>query len=85
MSFYKTTREGALVTNFNFKFWKLEIIGTPTADDDDQALEHFKQTIIKQDGRYQVCWPWRDSKQKLSNNYGLCLGRLKNLVKCLQY
>uniref|UniRef100_A0AAF5PJS3 Uncharacterized protein n=1 Tax=Wuchereria bancrofti TaxID=6293 RepID=A0AAF5PJS3_WUCBA len=50
------------------KFWKLEMIGiqeSPTADDDEQALKHFKQTIIKQDGRYQICWPWRDSKEKL--------------------
>ncbi|EJW75869.1 hypothetical protein WUBG_13224, partial [Wuchereria bancrofti] len=36
-------------------FWKLETIGiqgSPQADD-DQALKHFKRTIIKQYGRYQ--------------------------------
>uniref|UniRef100_A0AAF5Q590 DUF1758 domain-containing protein n=1 Tax=Wuchereria bancrofti TaxID=6293 RepID=A0AAF5Q590_WUCBA len=56
------------------KFWKLEAtdIQEPSqADDDDQALKHFKRTIIKQGGRYQVCWPWKDSKQKLSSNYGM--------------
>uniref|UniRef100_A8PHY5 Uncharacterized protein n=1 Tax=Brugia malayi TaxID=6279 RepID=A8PHY5_BRUMA len=70
------------------KFWKLETIGiqeSPQDDDDDQALKHFKRTIIKQGKRYQVCWPWKDSKQKLSNNYGLCLGRLKNLINRLQH
>uniref|UniRef100_A8P6R6 DUF1758 domain-containing protein n=1 Tax=Brugia malayi TaxID=6279 RepID=A8P6R6_BRUMA len=54
-------------------------------DDDDQALKHFKRTIIKQGGGYQVCWPWKDSKQKLSNNYGLRPGRLKNLINRLQH
>uniref|UniRef100_A0A1I7W2I4 DUF1758 domain-containing protein n=1 Tax=Loa loa TaxID=7209 RepID=A0A1I7W2I4_LOALO len=65
------------------KFWRLEMIGiheSPTEDDDERAMDHFNKTIIKLDGRYQVCWPWKDSKQRLSNNYGLCIGRLKNLV-----
>ncbi|VIO86182.1 Uncharacterized protein BM_BM17908 [Brugia malayi] len=37
-------------------FWKLETIGiqeSPQDDYDDQALKHFKRTIIKQGGRYQ--------------------------------
>ncbi|VDM93230.1 unnamed protein product [Onchocerca ochengi] len=57
---------------------------SPTSDDDDEALKHFKETIYKQHGRYHVCWPWKDSKHKLSNNYGLCVGRLKNLITRLQ-
>ncbi|KAL3998738.1 Pao retrotransposon peptidase family protein [Acanthocheilonema viteae] len=81
------------VVNVNFnseleKFWKLEMIGIqepPTADDDDEALKHFKETIYKQHGRYHICWPWKDSKHKLSNNYGLCVGRLKNLITRLQH
>uniref|UniRef100_A8PH52 DUF1758 domain-containing protein n=1 Tax=Brugia malayi TaxID=6279 RepID=A8PH52_BRUMA len=86
-------KEVVYSTNVNIsteleKFWKLETIGiqeSPQDDDDDQALKHFKRTIIKQGGRYQVCLPWKDSKQKLSNNYGLCLGRLKNLINRLQH
>ncbi|VIO85976.1 Uncharacterized protein BM_BM17886 [Brugia malayi] len=38
------------------KFWKLETIDIQKSsqdDDDDQALKHFKRTIIKQGGRYQ--------------------------------
>ncbi|VBB35441.1 unnamed protein product, partial [Acanthocheilonema viteae] len=54
-------------------------------DDDEQAIKQFKKGIIMQNGRYQVRWPWKDSLQKLSNNYGMCLGRLKNLVKRLQF
>uniref|UniRef100_A0A1I7VRE3 DUF1758 domain-containing protein n=1 Tax=Loa loa TaxID=7209 RepID=A0A1I7VRE3_LOALO len=58
------------------KFWKLEMIGiheSPLADDDDRAIKHFEQTItsLKQMG-------------DINNNYGLCIGRLENLVKRLQ-
>ncbi|VDM97932.1 unnamed protein product [Onchocerca ochengi] len=75
------------VVNVNFnseleKFWKLEMIGfqePPTADADDEALKQFKKTIYKQHGRYHICRPWKDSKHKLCNNYGLCVGRLKRL------
>uniref|UniRef100_A0A1I7VYE0 Uncharacterized protein n=1 Tax=Loa loa TaxID=7209 RepID=A0A1I7VYE0_LOALO len=56
---------------------------SPTEDDDERAIDHFNKTIIKLDGRYEVCWSWKDSKQRLSNNYGLCIGRLKNLVRRL--
>ncbi|VDM96424.1 unnamed protein product [Onchocerca ochengi] len=68
-------------------FWKLEMIGiqeSPTDNDDKQAMSHFKQTIIKLDGRYQICWSWKDSKTKLSDDYGLCTRRLKNLVRRLR-
>uniref|UniRef100_A0A1I7W052 MADF domain-containing protein n=1 Tax=Loa loa TaxID=7209 RepID=A0A1I7W052_LOALO len=56
----------------------------PNADGDEEALKQFKKSITKYNNRYQVRWPWKESKDKLSNNYGLCLGRLKNLVKRLQ-
>ncbi|VDM98123.1 unnamed protein product, partial [Onchocerca ochengi] len=87
------TSKTVSVVNVNFnseleKFWKLEMIGiqeSPTADDDDEVLKHFKGTIYKQHGKYHVCWPWKDSKHKLSNNYGLCVGRLKNLITRLQH
>uniref|UniRef100_A0A1I7V7V8 DUF1758 domain-containing protein n=1 Tax=Loa loa TaxID=7209 RepID=A0A1I7V7V8_LOALO len=65
---------------------RLEMIGiheSPAEDDDERAIDHFNKTIIKLDGRYQVCWPWKDSKQRLSNNYGLCIEGLKNLVRRL--
>uniref|UniRef100_A0A1I7VZM2 DUF1758 domain-containing protein n=2 Tax=Loa loa TaxID=7209 RepID=A0A1I7VZM2_LOALO len=79
----------SVYTNLNSeleKFWRLEMIGiheSPTEDDDERAIDHFNKTIIKLDGRYEVCWSWKDSKQRLSNNYGLCIGRLKNLVRRL--
>ncbi|VDN00439.1 unnamed protein product, partial [Onchocerca ochengi] len=69
------------------QFWKLELIGIqdrPNEDDDEQALKQFKRSITKQNGRYQVRWPWKESKYKLKSHYGLCLERLKTLIKRLQ-
>uniref|UniRef100_A0A1I7VP88 DUF1758 domain-containing protein n=1 Tax=Loa loa TaxID=7209 RepID=A0A1I7VP88_LOALO len=66
---------------------KLESIGiqeSPNDNDDEETLKHFQRTLTKLDGRYHVCWPWRDCKQNLSDNYGLCMGRLKNILKKLQ-
>lgn len=68
-------------------FWKLEYIGIqeqPNAEDDEKALEVFKERISQQNGRYQDCWPWKEAKVKLESNYGLCFGRLKTLVKRLE-
>uniref|UniRef100_A0A1I7VYT7 DUF1758 domain-containing protein n=1 Tax=Loa loa TaxID=7209 RepID=A0A1I7VYT7_LOALO len=47
-------------------FWRLESIGiqeSPNDNDDEETLKHFQRTLTKMDGRYHVCWPWRDSKQ----------------------
>ncbi|VBB35249.1 unnamed protein product [Acanthocheilonema viteae] len=57
---------------------------SPNSNEDKETLKRFQRTLKKKDGRYHVCWPWRDSKKNLSNNYGLCMGRLKNLIKKLQ-
>uniref|UniRef100_A0AAF5PJA6 DUF1758 domain-containing protein n=1 Tax=Wuchereria bancrofti TaxID=6293 RepID=A0AAF5PJA6_WUCBA len=69
------------------QFWKLEVIGIneqPNDQDDEEALKQFKNSITKGNNRYQVCWPWKDKKINLQDNYGLCYGRLKTLVKRLQ-
>ncbi|KAL3994855.1 hypothetical protein ACH3XW_23435 [Acanthocheilonema viteae] len=44
------------------QFWELELIGIqeqPNAQDDEKALNLFKQTITKGNNRYRVCWPWK--------------------------
>uniref|UniRef100_A0A1I7VAC2 DUF1758 domain-containing protein n=1 Tax=Loa loa TaxID=7209 RepID=A0A1I7VAC2_LOALO len=69
------------------QFWKLEVIGIqeqPNEHDDEKALEQFKNCITKENNRYQVSWPWKDSKINLQDNYGLCYGRLRTLIKRLQ-
>uniref|UniRef100_A8NPB4 Protein R52.2, putative n=1 Tax=Brugia malayi TaxID=6279 RepID=A8NPB4_BRUMA len=58
------------------QFWKL--------DYNEQALEQFKKSITKQNGRYEVRWPWKPCKGKLSDNYGLCVSRLRMLIARLQ-
>uniref|UniRef100_A0A1I7W1W3 Integrase_H2C2 domain-containing protein n=2 Tax=Loa loa TaxID=7209 RepID=A0A1I7W1W3_LOALO len=53
-------------------------------NDDEKALKQFKRSIIKQKGRYQIRWPWKESKDKLRGYYELCVGRLITLIKRLQ-
>ena len=69
-------------------FWKLENIGikdSPYLDDDETALTQFRKTTVRDQGRYAIKWPWKDdlSRDKLPNNYGLALGRMKSLGKRL--
>ncbi|VDN95829.1 unnamed protein product [Brugia pahangi] len=69
------------------QFWKLDCIGIQDrsdTQDDEQALEQFKKSITKQNGRYEVRWPWKPCKGKLSDNYGLCVSRLRMLIARLQ-
>ena len=47
-------------------------------------MEKFKDTLIHQDGRYHVKWPWRQDFTELPNNRQLALGRLKSCHKGLK-
>ena len=45
------------------EFWKLETIGIILPEktkNDDGVMEHFNNTIIQENGRCQVVWPWRN-------------------------
>jgi len=69
------------------EFWSLESIGikdSPTATDDDIALDNFNKTIKYEDERYYATWPWKDDVSSLPDNYGLALGRLKSLLRKLK-
>lgn len=46
--------------------------------------QRFNKGITKYNHRYRVKWPWKESKDKLSNNFGSRMGRLKSLVERLQ-
>ncbi|XP_053391230.1 uncharacterized protein LOC128554044 [Mercenaria mercenaria] len=64
-------------------FWNVESIGITTErenTDDQTIMQHFKDTLKRKDGRYQVTWPWKRDIDELPENRGLALGRLKSLV-----
>uniref|UniRef100_A0A0M3IUX5 Integrase catalytic domain-containing protein n=1 Tax=Ascaris lumbricoides TaxID=6252 RepID=A0A0M3IUX5_ASCLU len=68
------------------EFWNLESIGirdSATISDDDKAIQMFEATITRKGQRCEVGWPWKQGPWKLTNNYGLSLGRLKTLIRRL--
>ncbi|VDK63835.1 unnamed protein product [Onchocerca ochengi] len=56
----------------------------PNLHDDQHVLERLRENIKKVNGRYQVTWPWKETKFKLNDNFGLCLGRPKTLIRRFQ-
>uniref|UniRef100_A0A914V113 Integrase catalytic domain-containing protein n=1 Tax=Plectus sambesii TaxID=2011161 RepID=A0A914V113_9BILA len=66
------------------EFWSLESIGikdSPETKDDDLALQQLNETIEFENGRYNVKWPWKSECPQLPDNYWLCHGRLKSLMR----
>ena len=47
-------------------------------------LKRFKETLKRENGRYQVALPWNDEANELPENRGLAIGRLKSLTLRLQ-
>ena len=69
------------------QFWNLESIGitdSPRMLDDDKALESFDNTVMYEDNRYFVAWPWREPRSMLPENYNLAKARLKSTLYKLQ-
>ncbi|MCP9265020.1 Pao retrotransposon peptidase family protein [Dirofilaria immitis] len=69
------------------RFWILEVIGIqdkPDDEDNEQALNQFKDSITEINRRYQVSWQWKETNLKLNDNFGLCLSRLQSLIRRLQ-
>lgn len=75
-------------------FWNIESIGVtdkPSINDDDVAMETFRNTLKFKDKRYQVTWPWKSENPDLPQNRQLaisrlnsCLSKLKNKQELLQ-
>ena len=69
--------------------WRLETIGIKepirgSNEGNDCAIQNFNDTVRKEDGRYEVTWPWREENPQLPDNYQLALGRLNSLLKRIQ-
>ncbi|MEM7375621.1 MAG: DUF1759 domain-containing protein [Bacteroidota bacterium] len=70
------------------EFWKLESIGisdNPVENDDENALESFRQSVRFQDGRYHVSWPWiEENRKRLPTNYDLAYRRFEILTNAVE-
>lgn len=63
--------------------WDLETLGikeTNCSLEDEVALKNFNDTIVCQNKRYFVTWPWKESSYPQSN-FQLSLGRLNSLIR----
>ncbi|XP_060570805.1 uncharacterized protein LOC132729079 [Ruditapes philippinarum] len=64
-------------------FWKIESLGITDSQDntnDEIALMKFKDTLIYDNGMYQVTWPWKEETPELPENRELALARLKSNI-----
>lgn len=64
--------------------WALEGIGitdSPKTTREEEAVEHFNNTVKYVNGRYEIKWPWVQFPPDLPTNYNLALGRLKSLLR----
>ena len=65
------------------KFWDLESIGI-VAEKDFDVMKNFEESVKYDGSRYTVKLPWKDNHDVLPDNYLLCKGRLKSLLKRLK-
>lgn len=56
------------------KFWEIEAHGiepmkeSKMSQEEEEALQFFKETVKDVKGRYKVRLPWRENKAQLSSN-----------------
>lgn len=69
------------------KFWEIEEVSTekqPLYSESEQAaLNQSEQSLRIVDDRYEIGFPWKESKDKLENNYEMARKRLENTEKRL--
>ena len=64
-------------------FWELESLGILPAE--PSVYDNFKQSIKFDDGRYEVCLPWRSEETRPPSNFQLAKRRLQGLLKGLRH
>ena len=75
--------ENASIEKQLSKFWDLESIGIMEKEE-DAIYENFGDKIKFENGRYEVCLPWKLNHPVLPDNYSLCQRRLKGLTSRLK-
>lgn len=69
-------------------FWETESIGVTMEKEqsfeNQEALRKFEETIKYDNGRYEVCLPWKDEQMMIDDNYGPAENRFSQLVRKLQ-
>ena len=68
------------------KVWDLDSVGIGSGDhekESSEVLQHFADTVRfrSEDNQYVVRLPWKRSPESLPTNYGLAVGRLRNLQR----
>ena len=63
-------------------FWELESLGI--IDSEHSVQEQFSSNIAFQNGRYEVCLPWKDPCASISDNLRLSQRRLMSLLQRLR-
>ncbi|GFR29560.1 uncharacterized protein TNCT_463151 [Trichonephila clavata] len=52
-----------------------------SSNPNDQAMQHFKSSVLFNSGRYEVVFPWKRDKQELNDNFSVAENRAKSLAK----
>jgi len=73
----------SLLDNVLKNFWELESLGILPAE--PSVYDNFKQSIKFDDGRYEVCLPWRSEETRPPSNFQLAKRRLQGLLKGLRH
>lgn len=65
-------------------YFSLEGIGIVEEPPEKFCLDEFQKSIFFNGDRYEVCLPWKKFPPDLNANIGLCIGRLKSILKFLK-
>ena len=65
------------------QFWETESIGIKDVSEITKSPDGFNEQVRFNRQRYEVSLPWRDNHPAISNDYLLCVNRLKSLQQKL--
>ena len=62
------------------KFWEMDSVPVESDKASDSVMDHLKQTITFENGRYEIALPWKIDHPPLPNNYYYAKNRLKSVL-----